>query len=102
VVELQVRNPPTVRFDRYTLVKELRGHPVGDAFVAKLRTRLEALVPQRATGAASTDAERVTALQARMLLDGMLQDLPLYKIALLSNGALGDAELAALLDALNR
>jgi beta-glucosidase len=101
-ISLTVLNPPKQVFTKYSLIKELQGHPVGDRIIADV---VMTLVGSRRPDEAQenlSEAARVSAMKRDILMKHLIADMPIKNVLQFSNGRVTEADLDNMLLELNK
>jgi beta-glucosidase len=100
-ISLLVLNPPKEVFTKYSLIKELKGHPVGDRIIADVVMNL---VGERSREAQEnpSEADRIAAMKRDILMKHLLADMPIKNVVQFSKGQVSEADLDKMLGELNR
>jgi beta-glucosidase len=101
-VTLTVMKPPKKHFSRYSLVKELKAHPVGKRIIGKMIQSLNATFPSKDAPEELTETEKVNAMKIALLRESLINDLPINKLVPFSKGRLSMAELDKIIALLNQ
>jgi beta-glucosidase len=99
---LTVMKPPKKHFSRYSLVKELKAHPVGNKIIGQMMQSLSATFPSKAASEELTETEKVNAMKVSLLRESLINDLPINKLVSFSKGELSMAELDKIIALLNQ
>ncbi|MFT5482526.1 MAG: beta-glucosidase [Halieaceae bacterium] len=101
-ISLTVLNPPQQLFNKYSLIKELQGHPVGDRIIADVvMTLVGSRRPDKAPENLS-EAAKVSAMKRDILMKHLIADMPIKNVLQFSNGKVTEADLDNMLMELNR
>jgi beta-glucosidase len=101
-VTLNVLNPPKKLFTRYSLLKDLKGHPVGDKLVEKV---YKALIGSRLDGKdfdLMTDEEKVTYKKTEVLFEHILDEMPFKIFSSFAGKNMTDKDVEKLIDSPNQ
>ena len=102
-VSLTVLDPPKPVFTRYSLLKEVREHPVGMKLIEDLMSNLFGGAMQGAEAAVEmTEEQRVEALKMSIMMESLMGDMPIKNLVKFSQGQMTDADLDNILLALNQ
>ena len=101
-VTLSVQNPPKEVFTRYSLMKSLKGHPVGEKIMADIKSNLFGSFGGDGTKKNLSEAEQVNLMKTSLMLEKLLEDMPIKNIVQFSAGKVTEADLEQMLAGLNQ
>jgi len=101
-VKLSVIDVPKPVYTKYSLVKDVQGHPVGQMFIAKLMQQLAGGYMSLKPAEEMSEAEQVTAMKVNITMKALIADMPVKNIVQFSKGQVSEQDLNNILAALNQ
>lgn len=100
-VNLSVIDKPKQVFTKYSLVKEMRGHPVGKGIVDKIIENLTSGYLMQPTEGMS-ETERVKVMKVGITMRALIADMPIKNIVQFSKGEVSEEDLNNMIVVLNK
>ncbi|MFT5481724.1 MAG: beta-glucosidase [Halieaceae bacterium] len=100
-ISLSVLNPPKQVFTKYSMIKELKGHPVGDKIIADVVMNLVGASRKSEPQENLSEAARVAIMKREILMTNLVADMPIKNVVPFSNGQVSEADLDTMLAELN-
>jgi len=101
-VKLSVIDVPKPVYTRYSLVKDVQGHPVGKMFIEKLMQQLAGSYMSLKPAEEMSEAEQVNAMKVNITMKALIADMPVKNIVQFSKGQVSEQDLNNILAALNQ
>ncbi|MEH6571221.1 MAG: glycoside hydrolase family 3 C-terminal domain-containing protein [Halioglobus sp.] len=101
-ISLTVLNPPKEVYTKYSLIKELKGHPVGETIMAQIMSIFGGSPQSDEAQESLSEADKVNIMKKTILMENLLADMPIKNVIPFSNGAVSEADLEKMLGVLNQ
>jgi beta-glucosidase len=101
-VRLSVISPPKMVFTRYSLLKDVREHPVGKKLIENIMKNLFGGVQPNQANEAMSEQEQVAAMKWANGMKFLINDMPIKNLVKFSKGEMSEDDLGNILAALNQ
>ena len=101
-IKLSVANTPKKVFTKYSLIKELQGHPVGKTIIDELMKNLAGPFLPDDVNEAMSEEDKVKTMKVGITMKALMDDMPLKNIVQFSKGQVSEDDLNDILATLNQ